>query len=134
MGKVPKDLKQKLKKLKGAKTLLQALEEDIRAFVQEWEDTRVKSNKEEFGDIESDEEEIVFVGRSGDMDDMRDPRVSEEELARDKLVFDSMADDNGAGFGYAIFFLLLKVLLNALDGGSSTQSDNTMAYGLGRSR
>ncbi|KAF1808439.1 hypothetical protein P152DRAFT_497875 [Eremomyces bilateralis CBS 781.70] len=98
VGKIPKELRQKLKKAKGAKTLLQTLEKEVRVFIRDWEANRVTSTRDEFGDIDSEEEEIVFVGRSGDMSDMRDPRVS-EELERAMLVLNSPADDLSASFG-----------------------------------
>lgn len=95
-GRVPQELRQKLKKSKGAKSLLQELEEEVRTFVREWEG-RQKDEVE----VDSEDEEIVFVGRNGTLSD--EQRMSaEEELEREKLVFDSLADDHGASFGYVV--------------------------------
>ncbi|RFU31456.1 hypothetical protein B7463_g4893, partial [Scytalidium lignicola] len=94
-GRVPQELKMRIKKNKGAKTLLQELEEEIREFVKGWE--RKQSERIE-PEIDSEDEEIVFVGRNGSMSDEQRETV-EEELQREKLIFDSLADDNGASFG-----------------------------------
>lgn len=98
-GRVPVELRQKLKKSKGAKTLLQELEEEVRRFVKEWESKQMKlaQNGEEV-ELDSEDEEIVFVGRNGTMSDEQRQTV-EEELEREKLIFDSLADDQSATFG-----------------------------------
>lgn len=105
-GKVPKDLRQKLKKAKAAKGLLQVLEEEVRKFIKTWEE---KTSKEEHTapEVDSEDEEIVFVGRNQPMDDaLSSPEASfyfvEDEMQTDRLIFDSMADDHGASFGYVL--------------------------------
>ena len=103
-GKVPKELREKLKKTKAAKGLLQDLEEEVRKFVKKWEEKEKQLVMEGLHDIESEDDEIVFVGRSGQMHDMPSSPKSkkvkeEEEIKRDKLVFDSLATDHGASFG-----------------------------------
>jgi len=131
-GRVPQELRQKLKKAKGAKTLLQELEEEVRRFVREWEDelkggeeTDVDSEDEAIvfvgrgspgGEkmmdmVDSEDEAIVFVGRSGTMSDEQRKTV-ERGLEREKLVFDSLADDHGASFGYAFRAPFLLFLLD----------------------
>ena len=97
-GRVPEELRQKLKRSKGAKSLLQDLEEEVRKFVEEWE-RKQKKMGDDGAEIDSEDEEIVFVGRNGTMSDEQRKTV-EEELEREKLVFDSLADDHGASFGY----------------------------------
>ena len=106
-GRVPQELRQKLKKSKGAKSLLQELEEEIRTFVKEWERRqRVEEGKIEVG-MESEDEEIVFMGRNSALSD--EQRTSaEEQLQREKLIFDSLADDHGASFGYVARGLVLQ--------------------------
>jgi hypothetical protein len=94
-GRVPQELKQKLKKSKGAKSLLQDLEEEVRQFLRDWER---KQSGEEL-ELDSEDEEVVFVGRNVTMSDEQRKTV-EEELEREKLVFDSLVDDHGASFGY----------------------------------
>ena len=103
-AKVPKELREKLKRAKAAKGLLQDLEEEVRKFVKNWEEKQKRLQKEGLDDVDSDEEEIVFVGRTGQMHDMPpSPKAKrgtfEEDVPKDKLVFDSPVDDHGASFG-----------------------------------
>lgn len=111
-GRIPQELRQKLKKSKGAKTLLQGLEEEIRAFVKEFEQKEAaeRAEREEVNVIDSEDEEIVFIGRNGTMSDEQRKTV-EEELEREKLVFDSLADDQGATFGYVGLYVLVYMFL-----------------------
>ena len=62
-----------------------------------------KENEEP--ELDSEDEEIIFVGRNGQMNDMPpSPQTKHDsdasDLERDRLVFDSLADDQGASFGY----------------------------------
>ena len=103
-GKIPRELREKLKKAKAAKGLLRDLEMQVRLFVKNWED-QAKKDKEEKVDLDPEYEEIVFVGRNGQMHDMPpSPKskksMDESDLERDRLVFDSLANDQGASFGY----------------------------------
>jgi len=101
-GRVPQDLKIKLKKSKGAKPLLQELESEIRSFINSHATQAHKLSSHDASDVEldSDDEEIVFVGRNGTMSDLQRKNV-EEELQREKLVWESLVgvDDKRAGFG-----------------------------------
>ena len=96
-GRVPEELRRKLKRSKGAKSLLQDLEEEVRKFMVDCERRLRKMDGDEV-EFDSEDEEIVFVGRNGMMSDEQRKTV-EEELEREKLVFDSLADDHGASFG-----------------------------------
>ena len=103
LGRIPKELRQKLKKAKGAKGLLQDLEENVRCFVRKWEEKEAQLRSEGLADLDSSEdEEIVFVGRHGQTREGRAEQKAEEKLARDKLVFDSLVDDHGAAFGFVV--------------------------------
>ncbi|KAL9103159.1 MAG: hypothetical protein Q9163_001764 [Psora crenata] len=98
-GQVPRELREKLKKAKAAKGLLKDLEEQVRVFIKNWEDkTRIEKPE-----LDSEDEEIVFVGRNGHMHDMPSPKfgdgMNEEHIERDRLVFDSLANDQRASFG-----------------------------------
>jgi hypothetical protein len=98
-GRIPAELRNKLKKSKGAKTLLQDLEEEVRTFVQEWQGKNAWLKQgQEGGELDSEDEDLVFIGRDGGMSDEQ-RRLVEEELEREKLVFDGLADDSGASFG-----------------------------------
>ncbi|KAL8933886.1 MAG: hypothetical protein Q9211_005531 [Gyalolechia sp. 1 TL-2023] len=104
-GKVPKELREKLKKTKAAKGLLQDLEEQVRSFVKQWEEKKPKPAPAPKAELDSEDEEIVFIGRNGQMHDVpQSPHAArddfdEDDIQRDKLVFDSLADDRGASFG-----------------------------------
>ncbi|KAH7417845.1 R3H-associated N-terminal domain-containing protein [Cadophora sp. MPI-SDFR-AT-0126] len=115
-GRVPADLKNKLKKAKGAKTLLQELEGEVRAFVRDFKrmerireakiagKTSIGGNQEknEEAMLDSEDEEIVFIGRDSDgkgitmSDEVKD--VVEEELQREKIVYEGLEGSPGGGF------------------------------------
>ena len=97
-GRVPAELRIKLKRSKGAKTLLQELEEEVRAFVQEYTARERELERGTGDEMDSEDEEIVFVGRNGRMSDEARTAV-EEELEREKMVFDALEGDRSAGFG-----------------------------------
>ncbi|KAI9811293.1 MAG: hypothetical protein M1826_003269 [Phylliscum demangeonii] len=112
----PRELREKLKKAKTARGLLQHLELEIRHFVQSWHEKQRSQREYDPPSpsrtnerAESDDEEIVFIGRNGQMDDIPPDSPSwcgseyGDEFGvgpeRDRLIFDSLADDRGAAFG-----------------------------------
>jgi len=106
-AKVPRELREKLKKAKAAKGLLKDLEEQVRLFVKSWEEKTNKEGKPE-PELDSEDDEIVFVGRNGHMPDVPlSPKfgdgLDEEDFERDRLVFDSLVNDQGASFGCVQF-------------------------------
>lgn len=97
---LPRDLRQKLKRARGAKLLLQDLEEEVRRFVEKWNERQSTPRRDELPDPDSSDDEVVFVGRNGEMRDIpASPRISEDSIQMEKLVFDSLEDDHGASFG-----------------------------------
>ena len=106
-SKIPKDLREKLKKAKAAKGLLKDLEEQVRLFVKNWEEHRKDACEQE---LDSEDEEIVFVGRNGQMSDIpSSPKIGLDESDAEReqrLVFDSLASDQGASFGCVAFSFL----------------------------
>lgn len=113
---VPKELRGKLKKAKAAKGLLQDLEEQIRMFVKSWEAKTKKVERDESELIDSEDEEIVFVGRNGQMNDVPPSPTFVKEKGNDPpedqlQVFDSLASDQGASFGCATQYRLRLTLL-----------------------
>lgn len=105
---VPRELREKLKRARAAKGLLQELEETVRTFVASWEDKQRKEKRRREDDglddaHSSDEDEVVFVGRNGAMSDMR-PRISfggiDDDPGNEKMIFDSLEADRAASFGY----------------------------------
>ena len=118
-GPVPKDLRIKLKRSKAAKGLLQDLEEQVRKFVRDWNAKCAKEDAAKeaaaYPVTDSEDEEIVFIGRNGQMADIppspkakRYKEVEDDEyleiykepaIPLNHLIFDGPADDHGASFG-----------------------------------
>lgn len=99
-AKVKQELKAKLKRSKGAKGLLQDLEEEVRGFVRQWEEKQKEMEQDGLIDPSSSEdEEIVFVGRNGAMSDERRREKQSNALEKDKLIFQGLLDDHGSAFG-----------------------------------
>ncbi|KAF9734777.1 hypothetical protein PMIN06_000756 [Paraphaeosphaeria minitans] len=98
-GVVPKELREKLKRSRGAKGLLMDLESEVRAFVTEWEDS-VRRAADDDGlpaDPDSSDDEIVFVGRNGVMSDWRGSM--EGAGKREIMLFETAEEDQGGSFG-----------------------------------
>ncbi|KAK0365097.1 hypothetical protein LTR91_004146 [Friedmanniomyces endolithicus] len=94
-----RELRARLKKARGAKGLLQDLEEGVRGFIEQWEDKERELESEGVIEADSEDEEIVFVGRNGVMSDERRREREMETVEKDKLIFQSLVDDHGAAFG-----------------------------------
>lgn len=111
---VPKELRGKLKKARAAKGLLQDLEEQVRAFVKSWEEKMKNTEK----DYDSEDEEIVFVGRNGQMHDIPPSPTFQkgkgDEPPKDQLLFQSLASDQGASFGCVLTSPSLLLFPNRL--------------------
>ncbi|KAE8308517.1 R3H-associated N-terminal domain-containing protein [Aspergillus transmontanensis] len=111
---VPKDLRLKLKHARAARGMLQDIEEDIRRFIQRWGEKQLLLERDGLADApassdEDSEDEVVFVGRNGQMHDsperkkklqqMREAMHANRERDGEKLVFESLVDDRSSGFG-----------------------------------
>lgn len=100
---IPKEVRAKLKRARAAKGLLHDLEEDIRGFVQRWNEREAQLRDAGLSDVtaaaadDEEDEEIVFVGRNGMMHDDR-PKHEAETVASEKLVFEGLEDDKAAAF------------------------------------
>lgn len=92
-----KELRERMKKKRAARNMLEAIEKEVRKFVEKWED-KVRKDEQDgvIEDPDSEDEQIVFVGRNGQMSDMR---AADEELRKDLMVFDSLVGDRSAAFG-----------------------------------
>ncbi|POR38063.1 Uncharacterized protein TPAR_01744, partial [Tolypocladium paradoxum] len=88
---------------------LRALEEPVRRFLAADQDRRRHQQPDDGAaeDVGSDDEEIVFVGRSGAMQELRQKREARCKTARREvqsatvdsgLVFDSFGDGDGAAY------------------------------------
>ncbi|KAJ5622137.1 hypothetical protein N7528_005369 [Penicillium herquei] len=111
---VPKELRSRLKHARGALGMLQDLEDDVRLFIRKWNEKQQFLMSEglqdapESGSDES-EDEIVFVGRNGQMHDsperkqklqqLRQELSSHDERDGEKMVFESLVNDRAAAFG-----------------------------------
>lgn len=98
-GIVPKELREKLKRSRGAKGLLMDLESEVRKFVESWEEKERRAEAEGLpADPDSEDDEIVFVGRNGQMNDLRSLRTS-TEAKRELMLFETPEGDRGGSFG-----------------------------------
>ncbi|RMZ88115.1 hypothetical protein DV736_g4659, partial [Chaetothyriales sp. CBS 134916] len=106
---VPKELRARLKHNRTAKGLLQDLEEEVRAFVRQWQQREAKSREEGLHDIpltsdSEDDDTVVFVGRGGVMHEGGRRKQKDkynrwhDTLSNEKLVFEGADGDRGAGF------------------------------------
>lgn len=116
---VPKELRSKLKHARAARGMLQDLEEEVRLFIRKWNEKELLLEQEGLQDApehsasDDSEDEIVFVGRNGQMHDApeRKERLrllhaeisSHSERDGEKMVLETMNDDRAAGFGYVFF-------------------------------
>ncbi|CAI7637115.1 unnamed protein product [Penicillium bialowiezense] len=112
---VPKELRSKLKHARAARGMLQDLEEEVRGFIRKWNEKELLLEKEGLQDApgysasDDSEDEIVFVGRNGQMHDaperkerlrlLREEISSHSERDGEKMVLETMNDDRAAGFG-----------------------------------
>jgi len=96
-GVVPKELREKLKRSRGAKGLLMDLEGEVRKFVAEWEASARAAEEDGLpADPDSEDEEIVFVGRNGQT---HDHDGASAQLKRELMLFETPEGDNGGTFG-----------------------------------
>ncbi|KAI3105770.1 hypothetical protein CBS147333_6822 [Penicillium roqueforti] len=112
---IPKELRLKLKHARAAHGMLRDLEEEVRTFIQKWNERELLLEKEglrdapEYSTSDDSEDEIVFVGRNGQMHDsperkerlrlLRGEISSHSEQDGEKMVLETLADDRAAGFG-----------------------------------
>ncbi|KAL4803950.1 R3H-associated N-terminal domain-containing protein [Aspergillus unguis] len=110
---IPKELRLKLKQARAARGMLQDMEEDIRQFIERWNERQLERQRDGLADAPSSEDdsedEVVFVGRNGQMHDspdrrtklqnMRETMSSFNERDGEKMVFESSVDDRSSGFG-----------------------------------
>ncbi|KAF2019283.1 hypothetical protein BU24DRAFT_115922 [Aaosphaeria arxii CBS 175.79] len=92
-GIVPRELRERLKKARGAKGLLRDLEGEVRAFVEVWEERGRAAERDGLPvDPDSSDDEIVFVGRGGKMRE-------DEEVSREMKLFETPVSDQTGTFG-----------------------------------
>lgn len=97
-GVVPKELREKLKRSRGAKGLLIDLESEVRRFVESWEEKERRAEALDIpADPDSSDDEIVFVGRNGQMNDL--PSPTRADIKREMMLFETLAEDQSGSFG-----------------------------------
>ncbi|KAL2691568.1 hypothetical protein Neosp_001957 [[Neocosmospora] mangrovei] len=105
VGEVPRDLREATKRSAVVRTWVRALEEPVRQYIcaQQVEDVNIDSAAEE---MDSEDEEIVFVGRNGAMRELREKKATwkhahrevSQETVDSGMVFDSFGTDESAAF------------------------------------
>ena len=109
-GRVPRELCHRAKKTPAIRTWVRALEEPVRRYLVELEvakrDDRpgrlVDGDDDADGSDETEDEEIVFVGRNGAMRDGW-KRARREDNTEEGLVLDDLGDDDESGaFKYVV--------------------------------
>lgn len=97
-GVVPKELREKLKRSRGAKGLLIDLESEVRKFVESWEEKERRAEALDIpADPDSSDDEIVFVGRNGQMNDL--PSPTRAHIKRELRLLETPAEDQSGSFG-----------------------------------
>ncbi|RFU76543.1 hypothetical protein TARUN_5707 [Trichoderma arundinaceum] len=125
VGEVPRDLREYTKRSPVVRTWVKALEEPVRQYMiderrRRLDDQADHSNDEDVDsaaeEMDSDDEEIVFVGRNGRMRDLQQKRAAaaaasaryrmahrevSQETVDSGLVFDSFGDDESAAYNHS---------------------------------
>lgn len=96
-GEVPRDLRDQAKRTPAVKGWVRVLEEPVRNFLKE-------RSEETDAEGDSEDEEIVFVGRKGMSAAGKGWKKARREVGSEKvdtgMVFDSLGDDESASFKY----------------------------------
>jgi hypothetical protein len=106
-GIVPREVREKIKRARGTKGLLTDLETEIRGFASRWVEREREAEEDGLpADLDSSDDEIVFVGRNGVMKDMdRDRHMGrregkgESDVGREMMLFETAEADQGGKFG-----------------------------------
>lgn len=115
VGEVPRDLREIAKRTPAIRSWVHAIEDPVRQFLFEEQDRRLESARRQRGsdeisnesELDSDDEEIVFVGRDSAMRELREKkearrrraqRTVPQEKVDSGLVFDSFGEGETAAF------------------------------------
>ncbi|TDZ54273.1 hypothetical protein CTRI78_v006442 [Colletotrichum trifolii] len=94
-GEVPRDLREHAKRTPAVKSWVRVLEEPVRSFLKE-------RSEESDAEGDSEDEEIVFVGRKGMSSAGKGWKKARREVGSEKvdsgMVFDSLGDDESGAF------------------------------------
>lgn len=109
VGEVPRDLRDTAKRTPAVRGWVRVLEEPVRSFLKE---------RSEASDAEGDseDEEIVFVGRKGMTSAGKGWKKARREVGSEKvddgMVFDSLGDDESASFKYGPSALIFTMFID----------------------
>lgn len=108
-GRVPRDLRETIKKTPGVKGWLHNLEVPVRQFLIDQGEAQEPKDESDFSD-----EEIVFVGRKAALRDGRKKAHREVHgQAIDRgMIYDSLEDDESGAFKYVTPFL--QILMSSV--------------------
>lgn len=103
VGRVPRDLHTKAKRTPAVKSWLRVLEEPVRQFLVDRGAAEAEGS--DSSSLDSEDEEIVFVGRNGAMTDARGWKKARREtrdrrVVQQGMVLDSIGDGESASFQY----------------------------------
>lgn len=106
IGEVPRDLRETAKRSPVIRSWVKALEEPVRQFLINERERRKEEEDSAAEDMDSEDEEIVFVGRNGAMRELQEKgaryRMARREVSHQTvdsgLVFDSFGNDESAAF------------------------------------
>ncbi|KAI1340420.1 R3H-associated N-terminal domain-containing protein [Xylariaceae sp. FL0016] len=95
-GRVPRELFQRAKKTPAVRTWVRSLEEPVRKYLVQREVARESSSESE----DTEDEEIVFVGRNGTMrDGWKKARREEKGRTQDEgILFDALGEEDDGAF------------------------------------
>lgn len=98
-GRVPRELFQRAKKIPAVKTWVRSLEEPVRRYLVEQELAKEPLSSES---EDTEDEEIVFVGRDGNTRDgwKKAKRESKGKTEEEGMIFDALGDDTDSAFRY----------------------------------
>ncbi|KAI9158253.1 hypothetical protein HJFPF1_06245 [Paramyrothecium foliicola] len=107
VGEVPRDLRESAKRSPIVKSWVKVLEDPIRQYLVNQQSPHEDEDSDSAADeFDSEDEEIVFVGRNGAMRDLQEKskrwkparREVSDQTVDSGMVFDSFGNDEGAAF------------------------------------
>jgi hypothetical protein len=128
VGEVPRDLRELAKRTPAIRSWVHGIEEPVRQFLFEEQDRLSASSQRQRdsddisneSELDSDDEDIVFVGRDSAMRELREKkearnrranRASSREPVSSGVVFDSFGEGESAAFKYALLRILALRLI-----------------------
>jgi hypothetical protein len=108
IGEVPRDLRESAKRKPVVRGWVRALEEPVRQFLVEQRREATDASDTSDREVDSEDEEIVFVGRNAGRAHTHWKKAHREighQSVDNGMVFDSLGDDDSAAFRYVYYGL-----------------------------